>query len=41
MQIKFLNGDGEMSELTRTKDWSKTSIELNRKPQLAKFKHLT
>ncbi|HEX4372394.1 MAG TPA: PAS domain-containing sensor histidine kinase [Puia sp.] len=26
MKIKFLNGDGEMSELTRSKDWSKTSI---------------
>jgi PAS domain S-box-containing protein len=26
MKIRFLSGGGEMSELTRTKDWSKTSI---------------
>ncbi|HLY68795.1 MAG TPA: PAS domain-containing protein [Puia sp.] len=26
MKIKFLNGDGEMSELIRSKDWSKTAI---------------
>jgi PAS domain S-box-containing protein len=26
MKIKFLNGDGEMSELIRSKDWSKTPV---------------